>query len=194
MDEANVRQKLYHFLWHDIDQAPITQTDANRCPNCGSITYPPPGRPDILVNPQYVIEVKTLRPDEKSFSFSKIDDKQRKWLNRWVYERNEPGYIFLGVIRKHGKLDYLEHMYLVPWEAWLSMETAVGAYQQSIPLRAGKGYKRELQESNLDILHVLKPFEVVREDGEWQFASQEILESLHARVDGTGPSHDRAEP
>lgn len=194
MDEANVRQKLYHFLWHDIDQAPITQTDANRCSNCGSITYPPPGRPDILVNPQYVIEVKTLRSDEKSFSFRKIDGKQRKWLNRWVFERNEPGYIFLGIIRKHGKLDYLDYMYLVPWEAWLETEALVGEYQQSIPLRAGKGYKKELQERGLDILHLFYRYQVYIDNGMWRCRTPKIMESLYAKADGAGPSHDRAEP
>ena len=166
MNETSVRQKVFRLL-KKLDEIPITQTDANRCPNCGSMTKPPIGRPDILGTPKFVIEVKVLSVNETSFPFSKISDKQRKWLNFWSIKRRLPGFIALGVIRPHGSREYLENLYLVPWENWLEVEDTLKVYQNSIPYEAGKGYKKELQEQSLDIVTLLSEYEVYRKNKEW---------------------------
>lgn len=142
-----------------------------------AVAIPPIGRPDVLCNPEYVIEVKTLRSGETSFPMDRIDEKQRRWLDRWVDERKRPGYICLGIIRAHGSRDFLDHMYLIPWKAWRRAESLIEPFQRSIPYEAGKGYRKELQEAKLDILHLFKRFEMEGVDGAWVLpeALKEVL-------------------
>lgn len=167
MDETAVRQKLFRFLRVEMSTIPITQTDAIQCPRCGALVKPPIGRPDILVNPEYVVEMKVLRAGETSFPMDRIEERQRKWLTWWTEERGRPGYIGFGIIRQHGERQFLDHLYLIPWKAWCTAERLVEPYQSSIPWVAGKGYKKELQEGKLDLKHLFQNFELAREDGAW---------------------------
>jgi hypothetical protein len=141
------------------------------CYECGTKIVPSRGRPDIFVlnptAPTYVCEVKVLLAGETSLPFNKVTEKQRLWLDRWANDGGR-GFIGLGVIRKHGKVDRLEHLYLIPWEAWLRAESLIRPFQASIPLEAGPGYSRELQEAGMDILHLFQRFEMIRESGHWQ--------------------------
>lgn len=178
MKETQVRQQLYRFF-REAGEEPITQTDATRCPKCGTLVKPPIGRPDILVSPAFVVEVKTMRPGETSFPMGRIDEKQRRWLTWFRFDQGKPAYIGLGIIRKHGSLDSLEHLYLVPWEMWLCLEEVICNYQESIPLRAGPGYKTELQEQNLDITTQFEHYELRREEGKWHLP--ELLSPLIKR-------------
>ena len=174
MDESYVRRAVFRAarlagLW------PITQTDASRCSHCGHLVRPPPGRPDILgMNPvgrSIVIEVKTVRPKETAFAFADIDDRQRKWLNRW-HEDGGQGYIGLGIIRQHGQMHGLDHLYLIPWGRWLAAEEIVSSIQESIPVQAAKGTRRELQDGKLDIVTVFADLELERTDGVYQWPEQ----------------------
>ncbi len=166
MKEIDVRQKIIRLL-KALSEVPITQTDATRCPNCGSLVKPKIGRPDILGTPGFVIEVKVLSARETSFPFSRISEQQRRWLDFWSIEREFPGFLGLGVIRPHGEREFLEHLYLVPWRDWLEMESVVEQHQSSIPYIAGKGYKTALQEQSLDIVTMLLEYELHRESKKW---------------------------
>jgi len=169
MEEANIQRKIYRLLG-SMGYVCIPQTDAFKCSRCGEITRPPKGRPDLPVlhptSRSIVVEVKVLRAENRSFSFSKITDEQRAWLDFWEGIQGI-GFIGLGIIQRHGKLDYLEHLYLIPWNRWKEMEERIAPYQLSIPLEAGKGFKTELQEQQLDILHIFTPYEIKREDASW---------------------------
>jgi hypothetical protein len=114
----------------------------------------------------FVCEVKVLHAGETSFAFGEIDGKQRRWLTRWA-EDGGLGWIGLGVIRQHGQRQFLDYLYLVPWHAWLEMEGRIDDIQSSIPLRAEKGYRTELQERNLDIINQLSAYQLERRDGKW---------------------------
>ena len=178
MNERDVRQKLFRIA-RSVGYAPITQTDAARCPRCHSLVKPPIGRPDILLlhphQASRVVEVKVMHSGDTSFSFDNIDDAQRKWLNWWKDDMNGLGYIGLGVIRAHGKRDFLDYLYLVDWERWKQVEDMVTPYQSSVPLKAGKGYKKELQEKNLDILSLFGDHRWMRENGEWHSVGDSTL-------------------
>jgi hypothetical protein len=173
--EADVRRQLFRFIRVDLDEEPITQTDATRCPRCGALVKPPIGRPDILVSPAFVVEVKTLRAGETSFPFDRVEPEQRRWLSWFLDERNKPAFLGLGIIRKHGKIERLDHLYLIPWDKFLEVERKVCEHQSSIPLEAGPGYKRELQDSGLDILTQFKSFELTRRKGKWHLPKSSQL-------------------
>ena len=171
MNEVAVRQAVFRAA-RGAGYWPITQTDASVCERCGNLLRPPIGRPDILllhpINGSAVVEVKTVRPTETAFAFANIDDGQRRWLSRWS-EDGGIGYIALGAIRQHGQRQMLEHLWLVPWERWLMLEKAVEPVQSSVPLEAGKGMRRELQEGELDLVHLLADLELERENGDYRW-------------------------
>lgn len=131
---------------------------------------PPKGRPDILVmHPtglSVVIEVKALHAGETSFPLDRIEDKQRKWLTRWADDGGR-GYIALGVIRKHGSRDFLEHLYIVDWLRWCEVELETHKVQKSIPYISGPGFAKAFQDINHDILHLFETFEWYKDKGEW---------------------------
>jgi len=161
MNEADVRLKFYR-RYREQGLWPITNTDAVKC-SCGRMYYPKKGRPDILVlNPlgrSLVCEVKVLRAGETSFSTDKIEEEQRRWLTRWM-ESGGLGYIGLGIIRQHGKRQFCDYLYHIPWGFWLHAEGLVTPIQGAIPLVAGPGYNRELQDNNYDIIHLFKTWRV----------------------------------
>jgi len=170
MKEIQVRQKLFRLLG-DLGYWPITQMDTAICGRCGAKIKPPIGRPDIIaLHPRehgIVVEVKTLTRNATSFSFSNITPEQRRWLEGWC-AAGGLGYIGLGVIRPAGKRDKLEHLYLVDWHAWWFMETLIEPIQASIPLVAGKGTRKALQETKSDIVTLLRPWELSRSQGFWR--------------------------
>lgn len=171
MKEKHVRQKLFKVA-RKMGYVPITQTDTQQCPKCHTLVKPPIGRPDMLwLHPNQasrVCEVKVLRAGDTSFRFEEIDERQRKWLDWWTQEQRGLGYIGFGVIRQHGQRQHLDHLYLVDWPAWKEMENQVSPIQESVPLEAGKGYRKELQEGQLDIKHLLAAYELTRENGHWK--------------------------
>jgi len=170
VNETYVRQQVFR-LARSLGYWPITQTDAAKCPKCGALLRPPVGRPDMLwlhpSAPARVCEVKVLRQKETSLPLSRITEEQRKWLDRWTGDGGV-GYIALGVIRQAGSRHRLARLYLVNWPAWLEAERLVRPIQGSIPLEAGPGFARALQEGQLDIVHLLQPFELTRSDGCWR--------------------------
>lgn len=169
MREKQVRQKLYKML-RLLGYWPITSSNTSVCIKCHAQMRPPIGRPDIIclhpLAPSIVVEVKTLGPNETSFPLSRITPEQRQWLDRWQ-EADGLGYIGLGVIRPAGMRTKLEHLYLVPWFIWQSIEGLVGQYQESIPLVAGKGFRREMQVHHLDIVTLLLAWELYSTEGTW---------------------------
>jgi len=170
MKEADVRRMIFKSL-RVLGYWPITQTDATICPRCKTKVKPPIGRPDILVlhptGRTMVVEVKVLRPGEKSFPMNRITPEQRQWLGRWAEDGGQ-GYLALGAIRKRGSRDYLEHFWLVDWTAWTETEGLVSPIQSSIPLAAGKGMRRELQENDYSLTTMLGPWALRRDNGVWE--------------------------
>lgn len=175
MNEADVRGKLSRAarlsgLW------PISQTDASVCPTCRNLVRPPIGRPDtLLLNPKgktEVVEVKVMHPKETSFQFAHIEEKQRLWLDRWEADGGT-GYLALGAIRAHGSRHGLDHLWLIEWGKWKEIEARIAPIQSSIPLFAGKGYKKILQEKHLDLVTLCKQYEMYKEDGEWKWNNRE---------------------
>jgi len=189
MNEADVRLKVNHAL-RALGYWPITQTDAVKCSKCGNLFYPEKGRPDLLCpHPTaigIVVEVKTLRPGETSFSFSEIDESQRKWLDRWLDDGGR-GYIALGVIRQHGKVQKLDHLYLVDWKAWIRTEGLISPTQASIPFDTDRCRSKLLREKNWTIFHLLSPWEMFYEGGLWR-----LYESHSAHILG-GPNDTRTD-
>jgi hypothetical protein len=177
MNEADVQRKLCH-AFRSAGYWDITQTDAAQCPSCGTLTHPKTGRPDVLLlhphQASRVCEVKALRAGETSFPFSRIEDKQRKWQERWM-DDGGLGYIGLGVIRQHGKRQHLDHLYLVDWASWLDIEGLVRQIQDSIPYQAGSGYAKELQEKQWDIIHLLADYEVSRRNRKWVLPEESTI-------------------
>ena len=174
MNEKAVRGEVFRLMrrmwfW------PITQTDVTRCPH-GHLAYPKKGRPDIFgLNPTgrtIIVEVKILNlSKDKSFAFSNIEDEQRKWLSRWT-EDGGWAYLALGTIgTKRGQ----RQLWLVPWVVWQLTEKIVRKHQDSIPYIAGKGFKKEMQDDKIDILHLFPLFEAEWKDSRWSLLDQHEL-------------------
>ena len=172
MKEKDVRQKVFHTV-RQLGYWPITQTDAAICPRCRTKIKPPIGRPDILVlhpmGRSIVIEVKALRPDEKSLSFNSITPEQRRWLDRWQQDGGL-GYLAIGALRRHNSKIYLEHLWLVDWWSWKEVEGLVSPIQNSIPLMVGKGMRRKLQDNRYDMVTLLDSWHLARDNGTWQLS------------------------
>jgi len=169
LDETDVRQKIFK-LARTLGYWPITSSNTTVCPRCKSLVLPTIGRPDILwLNPRgagRVSECKVLRQKESAFSFSEVTQDQKDWLDRWQ-EDGGIGYIAFGVIRPAGKLSHLERLYLVDWAAWRGVERLVVPTQNSIPYIAGPGFARALQDNRYDIVTLLRPWELERDQGCW---------------------------
>lgn len=174
MDETVIRQETFRLANRQLETWPITQTDLVICPRCKAKVKPPKGRPDILVlNPwgrSFVIELKAVRGG--AFQFSQLEDKQRQWLTRWL-EAGGLGYLGLGT------METPRRFWLVDWESWLQVEDLVSEVQQSIPVVAGKGYNRILQDNGWDMDRLLQPFELKRIPYGWQLPENHSLWRLY---------------
>ena len=152
---------------------------------------PPKGRPDILVlNPMgstRVVEVKVLNlTQKKSFSFTEIDDSQRRWLDRWE-EDGGLGFLALGTV---GVARGQRRCWLIPWGIWKSTEASVSKYQLSIPYEAGPGFKKPLQEHHLDIITQFAAFELAWRLGCWHADNDYFT---HSNVLWPGGRHQERE-
>lgn len=169
MNELTVSLKVAHafeLMGYDANKV----TDAIICPRCHRKIVPSRGRPDrAMIHPSArscYIEVKTVRRNETAFSFSEISDEQRATLNDWL-GRGGACYLALGVIRRPKRNDRLEWLYLVEWSKWVALENLVRPHQDSIPVKAGPGFSKELQKRNLDIETQLWPWSLGQRPGGW---------------------------
>jgi hypothetical protein len=185
MKEADVRREIYrvfrgHGYW------PVTQTDTVKCPRCHALTKPPIGRPDILVlhpaGRNCVCEVKTVRNGEKGFPLSRITDEQRRWLDAWT-EHGGTALLAVGTL-----IPRQRRLWLVEWTAWRQLEDTISPIQQSVPVVAGKGMARELQDNDLDMDHLLAEWELSRSNGTWELSK--VLKGVLCQIteEGLGSS------
>ena len=178
MNEAYVRTQV-NEMFRRMGVNADTQTDGIVCPRCHCVVVPPCGRPDVtMVHPtarSCYVEAKIVKLSQRSFAFKSISAEQRAWLASWA-DRGGLGFIALGVISRPKKLEKLAHLYLVEWTAWLEVERAVSEHQDSIPVVAGKGFARALQENGLDIKTQFAGWELERIKGGWA-------------IPGTHPAH-----
>ena len=170
MIERDVRDKI-NQLFRQLNFNADTPPDAMICP-CGTKLRPSIGQPDVtMMHPtgrSCYVEVKVVLSGEKRFSFASITTEQRGKLAAWM-NKGGMGYLGLGIIIRPKRNDRLEYLYLVEWSAWLEMEATLRQYQSSIPVKASKGYRRELQAQKLDIVTLLSDWQVsyIRGSG-WQ--------------------------
>jgi hypothetical protein len=178
MNEAAIRLEVGHLL-RRLGYIDITQTDATKCPKCGTFFHPPKGRPDILclhtTAPSVVCEVKIIRLGESSFPFDRINQDQRDWLSRWssqtvsvvddeaVVKEPGTGYLAIGTVVPRAR-----RLWLVEWRRWLEIEEIIRPYQNSIPVEAGKGMRRELQDNQWDLTHLAEEWEASWGNGRWE--------------------------
>lgn len=188
MKEVDIRRKLGYAL-RDLGYVPIKFRDAIKCHKCGALYHPPAGRTDLAcLHPHsftILVETKALLWNERSFNLNKVDEKQKKYLDRWETEHEGRGYIGLGIIRGVEKRNTLEAIYLVDWHIWKAMDQEVRTYFKEdqvprIPYSLGE-YKRRaspLQELDirLDIETLLKPFLLLRDGSKW------YIPSLHTAI------------
>lgn len=109
------------------------------------------------------IEIKN---GKTSFQLDHLREPQREWAE-WTMK--EPYcveyYIYLTIGKNPpnwspGK--YIPKVsWLIPYQSYLEVEEKVNAIQKSIPYRAGKGMRKEIQENKLDALTLYKPWELV---------------------------------
>ncbi len=112
------------------------QTDAITCPKCHTQIVPPRGRPDLtaihreLGHGMY-IEVKTVRRNDTSFSFSRIEEHQRDRLS----SHPRISHIAIGSIMRseNSSVDRLSHLWLIPWTEWLEIENHYTEVRKSMP-------------------------------------------------------------
>lgn len=181
MNELDVSRKIkraFEALGYDANK----QQDAIVCPGCRLKIVPCRGLPDrTMIHPtarSCYVEVKTVRRDETSFSFSEISTEQRAKLNDWRV-RGGMGYLALGIIRRPKRNDSLKGLYLVEWGEWSFTEARVSLFQKSIPVRVGPRFSKELRAHSLDIETQFKPWALEQIIGGWQIpASHPAIEQL----------------
>jgi hypothetical protein len=132
-----------------------------------------PGRADLVVMKRgrgCFVEVKNGRD---SFAFSELRENQRQWIETIalpIYQTSVWIWLVLGSSPPH--LDLLRYnirqAWLCPYHQFLEVEAKVLPYSGSIPYRAGKGYRKELQENHLDAMHLLARFALRWKQGHWQ--------------------------
>lgn len=169
MNETYVREKLRDCLkGHGFGV--MTVTDGVVCSRCGHVVVPQAGLPDISVFEPgatlFDVEVKILRSGDTTFSFSEISEKQRETLTK-IVDRGDAAFVALGIVVAGCPRDSLAAIYLVPWREWLAVEDQVTSHQGSIPLVAKKGTRRALQDGKLDIVHLLKQWELEKLKKGW---------------------------
>jgi len=143
MNESNVRRELYRMLRYEYGLWP------DHWPDIPGVKEQP-GRPDLVVmnpfGPGFYVEVKVVDVSRrKSFPFDAINERQRKWLSLWEEARTHGSWLGLGTVNCPNRA-----IYLIPWQTWLQIEERVGEYATYLPLVAGKGERKALQEYWLD--------------------------------------------
>lgn len=121
-----------------------------------------PGRADLMVvmgGLGCYIENKT---GSAAFDFSQWRDNQRQWWQEVCVPTKTPYFLCIFIGDNPPNYDPEKYRprraFLVLAEAWLEVEAQLKPYQNSLPYRAGKGYKTELQEQGLDAEHLLTPW------------------------------------
>lgn len=162
---------------------------------------PPKGRPDVFgLHPGYgdiVFEVKMFpapKTDEwdsvDAFSFSEVDEKQRRWLDLWTEDadryRKIGGWLVLGT--RHGIAGAKTNprrAWMVAWKVWRYLEVILEeAGQKSLPLTVKKGMRKTVQERNLCALHLLGSWELQWEKGiGWRFPPTHPLYPVDGYLD-----------
>lgn len=143
MNEAIVRRELYQMLRYKYNLWPDHWPDIKGVKESG--------RPDLVVmsptGPGFYIEVKAIYADRaKSFSFVNINTSQRRWLSAWEEVRSNGSWLGIGTVNCSPR-----HTWLIPWLRWLQLEQAchdLDVYY--LPLSAGKGERKVLQEAQID--------------------------------------------
>lgn len=108
------------------------------------------------------------RSNPLSFSLDNWNPQQRQWAE-WVRKETGNEY-WLFLTMGSGRVNAAQNpdrSWLVPYEAWLAMETRVRPVQATLVYRARKGMRTEIQVWELDAIHLLHPFEVQWKGGRW---------------------------
>lgn len=120
MNEAHIREEVQKMLrgigWNDYHPPDISFKGAP----VGGVSM---GRPDIYlfnsVDVSAMCEVKTftqVKTIELYLDPTRISNKQRRWMDWWVYGRNGAGYLALGTLEAPRRL------FLVPWKDYVQEE------------------------------------------------------------------------
>lgn len=169
MNETYVRDRLRDMLKSYGFRVRVV-TDGIKCPRCHKVIVPQSGRPDLKAihpfSPPCFVEVKVIHSHENAFSLSDISKEQRAGLTERA-DQCYPCYIGLGVIRKRKTRDHLEGIYLVEWSNWLFVESLIVPHQNTIPLTAGRGFSKALQEGKLDITRQFHGWELCKAKQGW---------------------------
>jgi hypothetical protein len=184
VNEISVRNAIRNMLkqyLYDVDVV----TDGIVCGKCQTVIVPRSGRPDLKATfdshlhpgvnrPTLRIEVKVVKSSKTAFNLKLITVVQREGLSK----RTGSGhlvYLALGIIAAGVHKDRLARIYCVPWTEWLKIESKVTPYQNSIPLLAGKGMRKEIQDEKLDVKHLLQGWELRKLTRGWGIPSTHQL-------------------
>ena len=120
MNEASIRMEVQRMFreigWNDYHPADISFKGAP----VGGVSS---GRPDIYmfnsVDVSAMCEVKTftqVKTIELYFDPTRMSNKQRRWMDWWVYGRNGVGMIAFGTLVQPRRL------FIVPWKDYVQEE------------------------------------------------------------------------
>jgi len=180
MNEIYVRDRIRDTLKKYLYDVAVV-TDGIKCHGCHTVIVPKSGRPDLkatfdvhrhpgIIRPTVRVEVKVVKSSKTSFDLNLITDVQRNGLT-WRAKDKRLVYLALGIISAGVPRDQLQRIYLVPWVNWLIAEGMITPYQNSMPLLAKKGMRREVQDEKLDIAHLLQGWELAKLKKGWGIPS-----------------------
>jgi hypothetical protein len=118
------------------------------------------------------VEVKAVNLErEKSFSFSSLHEKQRRWLMSW-YEDGGQGYLAIGTVNERPR-----RLWIIDWAGWLFIEGVLSEHQMSIPVDVDSGrYLKVLKRMSLDLVNLGEKYQLYRQKGGWALPDGHSLE------------------
>jgi hypothetical protein len=159
MNERSIQGEVVKSVKHWGGDA-YKVRDGHKCPQCGHVAIPPAGRADYDCTVKeygFKVEVKYA---ERSFPLSDFREDQREWAIQHVQDTGGQYFLWLCMGKAITDKDLPRMAWLVPLRGWLAIEAVVLMYQKSLPYRAGRRHKKEMQRSGVDAIHLLRDFEL----------------------------------
>jgi hypothetical protein len=142
-------------------------------PTAKFATKDEPGRADRMVvckGRGCYIEIKD---GYNAFSFSDLRPNQRQWIEEVALKKEQTS-VWIWLVLGDSPPDRNPLLYnsrqawLFPFSVFMEAEARVEPYSGSIPYRAGKGYRKELQEQHLDAVHIFARYALRWHKGQWK--------------------------
>lgn len=140
------------------------------------------GRFDMFVMGNGRVAAVEVKNDELAFAFAQFQQNKRDWLKLM-----EPFQISSWLCLLLGNMSpaYNKEVHptsrrawLMPIEHYFAVEELISPIQNSIPMIAGKGYNKTLQENHWDAVNLFSDYELTWGKGSWELPSGHLFRTV----------------